>query len=366
MTSGRTVHVVLGTKAQYIKTAPLIRRLVDERVPHRLVDLGQHGELTESLRSELGIGEPDLRIGGSSDVSSIPQAARWAAGLAGETVSPRKVRQEIFAGRPGAVLVHGDTPSTLLGAMLARRARLPLAHLEAGLRSGRITHPFPEEAIRVAVMRRSDLLLAPDGGAVANLRRMRGVHGRVVRLPGNTGAEALHTALGSQPIAPSGPAVVTCHRVENLHRQDRLRGVVDLAVGLGRIGPVRFVVHGPTSGRLASLGLDRRLREAGVETVELQPYPTFVRSLAAAWLVVTDGGSIQEECARLGVPTLLWRAASERPDGLGANIRLTGYDVDGALRVAGDPEALRRPPQPLDEPPSAVAAAELARLACLI
>jgi UDP-N-acetylglucosamine 2-epimerase (non-hydrolysing) len=338
------IHVLLGTKAQYLKTAPLLWRFDQQAVPYRLVDVGQHARLSVGLRSELGIRSPDLLLGGDRDVTSIPQAVVWSSGLAGRLFSRRRLRAEVFADAPGLAVVHGDTPSTLLSALMARRSGLPVAHLEAGLRSGHLLHPFPEELIRVVVMRWSNLLFAPDATAAANLKRM-GVAGRVIRLAGNTSLETLRRDLGDPPPPGSGPAVVTMHRVENLHRRRRVAEMVGLVEKISATGPVTFVLHEPTIAALARRGDQHRLAAAGVELMPLQPHRVFSRMLSAARLVVTDGGSIQEECALLGVPTLLWRGSTERRDGIDANVVLSRYRPEVVDRFVADPDRYRRPLQ---------------------
>jgi UDP-N-acetylglucosamine 2-epimerase len=343
------IHVFIGTKAQYIKTAPLLRLMDERAVPYRLIDSGQHAALARDLRTELGVRAPDHVMGGDRDVTTIPQAIGWAAGLAAKLVRGAQIRHEVFGGLGGVCVVHGDTPSTLLSTLMARRAGLDVAHLEAGLRSRRVFHPFPEELIRIVVMRLATTLFAPDAEAVANLARMR-VKGRVVPLEANTSVEAVRQV----EIAADamGPAIVTMHRVENLHRRNRVEGFVDLVERMARNGPVRFVLHEPTRAALAKHDLLARLTSAGVELVPLAPHGEFVRMLAAAPLVVTDGGSIQEECALLGVPTLLWRDRSERPNGIGANVVVSRYERSIVDRFLAESHALRGTPDLPDVNPS--------------
>jgi UDP-N-acetylglucosamine 2-epimerase (non-hydrolysing) len=347
------IHVFLGTKAQYIKTAPLLRRLDAEAVPYRLIDSGQHAHLSVGLRDELGVRAPDHALAAGRDITRIPQAFGWALRLAWRLVDRRRLRHEIFGGRGGICVVHGDTPSTLLSTLMARRAGLAVAHLEAGLRSGRLLHPFPEEAIRLVVMRLASLLFAPDELAAANLHDM-GVKGEVVLLPANTVLEALEHDLSSGGPPEPGVVVVTLHRVENLHRRERLERLVATVERIARDLPVRFVRHGPTVDTLRRFGFDRRLAAAGVELTDLTGHARFVAMLRDAPFVITDGGSIQEECALLGTPTLLWRAATERPDGLGRNVVLSGYDAEVVGRFLTDPEQYRTPAAAVDATPSAV------------
>jgi UDP-N-acetylglucosamine 2-epimerase len=337
------IHVFLGTKAEYIKTAPLLRLLDERGVPHRLVDAGQHAGLAGELRDELGVRAPDHVMGDGRDVDTIPQAIVWALRLATWLLRPARLRREVFGGHGGIVVVHGDTPSTLLATLMVRRAGLRVAHLEAGLRSHRLLHPFPEEIVRRIVMRFAHVLFAPDEVAVANLARSR-VKGEVVQLSANTVAEALRHDLRVAGAPGGGPVVVTMHRVENLNRQARVAGFVALVERIAAERDVVFCVHGPTREALAGSGHLERLAALGVEVVPLRPHGAFVALLHEAAFVVTDGGSIQEECALLGVPTLLWRGSTERPDGVGRNVVLADYDqrvVDGFL---ADPQALRHPP----------------------
>lgn len=351
------LHIFLGTKAQYVKTAPVLRLLDTRGVDYRLIDSGQHARLSVGLRAELGVRTPDFVLGGEEDVESVPQALRWSAQVATRLVRGAALRREVFGDSGGVCVVHGDTPSTLLAALLARRAGLRVAHLEAGLRSHDLGNPFPEEAIRIVVMRLAHLLFAPDATAVSNLAAMR-VPGRVVAVEGNTSIDAVRyspgPAIGAESTgAAQGPAVVTMHRVENLHSRARVASFVDLVHRVAARGPVRFVVHGPTVPVLARSGADRALQEAGVVLQSLLPHAEFVALLRAAPLVVTDGGSVQEECALLGVPTLLWRSRSERPDGLDANVVLSGYDESVVAEFLADPERYRRPPASLERSPAA-------------
>jgi UDP-N-acetylglucosamine 2-epimerase (non-hydrolysing) len=180
-------------------------------------------------------------------------------------------------------------------------------------------------------------------------------------LSGNTVIEALQHSLDLHE--PShGPAVVTMHRVENLTSRRRIDQLVSTLERLAAVMPVRFVLHTPTEEALVRTGLRRRLADAGVQCSGLVPHHEFVRLLAAAPLVITDGGSIQEECALLGVPTLLWRERTERPDGLDANVVLSHYDPAVISAFAEHPDTYRHKPADLDARPSEQILAELCRI----
>ena len=352
------IHVFVGTQAEYIKMSPLLWRMESTGLPYRLIDSGQHADRSESFRDELGLRAPDHAMGGTRSVDSVPAALWWTAGLGRKLALPRRLDRTVFGGCPGICVVHGDTPTTLIGALMAKRAGLALAHVEAGLRTHRWLHPFPEEIIRVAVDRLADLLFAPNDEAADELRKRR-VRGRIITGSSNTISDALRAALESRPAGTpttpdmsggarshssqsrSHPVVVTMHRVENLHRRRRMQALVHTITQLAQTTPVRWYVHEPTRRALGSAGL-AGLEASGVELVPMVPYAEFVRALARAPFAITDGGSIQEECALLGVPLLLWRDRTDRADGLGSNVMLSRYDPAVVEAFLADPQRFRR------------------------
>ena len=359
------IHVFIGTKAQYIKMAPLLRRMDAEGVEYRLIDSGQHGGLTASLRRELGVRNPDCRLGPGRDIVSVPQALRWALGLSRHLVLRSRLRNRVFGGHGGVCVVHGDTPTTLLSTLMAKRAGLAVAQVESGLRTHRLLHPFPEEMIRVLVPRLAAVLFAPGPEAASNLRRS-GVKGKIIEQSSNTVLESVRDTLGDERDTepgpggggPGAPVIVTMHIVENVHRRDRREALVDAVEALAGSVPVRWVMHGHTERALAG-NARQRLEAAGVELVSLRPRGEFLAMVSSAPFVITDGGSIQEECALLGVPTLLWRDCTERPDGLGENIVLSHYDRGIVKEFLSDPERYRRPRRMPEVSPTAQILAEL-------
>ena len=359
------IHVFIGTKAQYIKMVPLLRLMDAEGVDYRLIDSGQHAELARRYRSEFGLREPDVELGGTGDVESIPQALLWALGLSRHLLSRRRLQEQVFgsrSGAPGVCVVHGDTPTTLLSVLMAKRSGLAVAHVESGLRTGRVLHPFPEEIMRIVVPRLSDVMFAPGPESAANLRRSR-VRGRVVEQAGNTVLELMSGAVETAAAveageAAAGPVIITLHRVENLHRHRRRETLVGLVASLAAGMPVRWVLHGPTERALAGEPR-RRLEAAGVDLVPLAPRGEFLDMVAKAPFIITDGGSIQEECAALGVPTLLWCDRTGRPDGVGENVVVSHYDRGIVDEFLEDPQRYRRPSRLPEVSPSQQILAEL-------
>jgi UDP-N-acetylglucosamine 2-epimerase len=346
------IHVFIGTKAQYIKTAPVLREMDERAISYRLVDSGQHGEFSKRLRTTLGVREPDVFVSGTQDITTVKAAIRWALSLSLRALRKRSLRSHVFAGdSDGICVVHGDTPTALISAVLAKRAGLKVAHLESGLRSRSLIHPFPEELIRIGVMRIADVLFAPDDTAISNLASMR-IRGAIVPTQGNTSVEALRFALQDGVVHGQGPAILTTHRVENIKNRERMTRFVRLLEEAANRRPSVFVMHPPTRVALETFDLMDKVRSSGVEVVDLVDHGVFAEMLASAPFVVSDGGSIQEECALIGVPTLAWRMKSERLDGLGSNVVLSEFDEEIIEEFLRSYDSFRRPPRSMIAYPS--------------
>jgi UDP-N-acetylglucosamine 2-epimerase (non-hydrolysing) len=321
------IHFFIGTKAQFIKMAPIMVEFQKRDIRFRYIDSGQHAALTRRLRECFGIREPDICFHESGDVTSIMDAVGWSCKLSLKCLKGKRwLRKHIFPGG-GICLIHGDTISTLLGILMARAARIKVGHVEAGLRSFNILHPFPEELIRIHCMKRSHILFAPSEEAESNLRNMK-IRGQVVRIDGNTVVDSLRLMknLKSTVKIPSERfALATCHRLETITRRKNLEKVVLLLNHLCQQIKIIFVTHEPTRKYLKRFGLLEKLNQE-IDLLDMLDYLDFTSLLQSAKMVLTDGGSIQEECAYLNKPCLILRKRTERPDGLGKNAMLWGFD----------------------------------------
>lgn len=345
---------LIGTKAQLIKCSPVIRAVARRGIPMRLVGTGQHAQSMEGLLRELALPPLDSALDPRNrDITTIREGLCWLLGALSRILGGSSSVAEALGPPPGVCLVHGDTASTWLGTEAARRFGFRVGHLEAGLESGTVFAPFPEELIRRSVMRRADFLFAPGHWAAENIRR-RGYPGQVVPLSANTNLESLHLALERLPetVMDQQFLLVSIHRLETIQRKDRLARLVEVLEDCVRRIPVRFVVHSPTRRRLEKARLWERLERGQIQLLPPRTYPDFVRLLRDAAGVLTDGGSVQEECAYLGTPCLLWRAATERPDGLGENVVLSRLQATAANDFLNRLDELRRPRVPLASSPS--------------
>ena len=239
----------------------------------------------------------------------------------------------LCAAAPDLVVVQGDTSSALGGALAAKMAGTPLAHVEAGLRSHDRRRPWPEEEFRIAIDRDSDLLFAPTELSVANLRRER-VRGEI-HVTGNSGIDAaLAVRRGLDARAgQAGPTLlVTCHRRENWGR-----GIGGIAAALRTISAsgsvqVEVVLH-------PNPDLSRHIRNllAGEAHITLRTpcrHSEMIEAMVASDLVLSDSGGIQEEAAAFGVPLLVLREKTERPEGIACGtLELVGTDPDCIVRA---------------------------------
>ena len=323
-----SVLVIVGTKAQFIKTAPVLREMDRRGIGYQLVYTGQHSETFDVLEEAFGTRPADDILIPSFEADTKVSFARWTWLFWKRVVlrvrSPEWRNAELC-------LVHGDTASTLFGAIAARMAGIHVGHVEAGLRSPKWLDPFPEELIRRWVSGMTHVHFVPDGAAAANLARARGT---VVYTSGNTLRDALAMALARIEDIPSlggggKYGVVSIHRNENLSNAADFNLLMESVIAASTVLPLKFVLHPATRARIARSAWQSKLEAApGLELMVRMDYPEFVRLLVHSCLLMTDGGSNQEEAAMLGLPTLLLRRATERADGLGDGVELSCLDRD--------------------------------------
>jgi len=334
------VVTVIGNRPQFVKAAAVSRAL---RAEHEelLVHTGQHhdDELSTVFVEELGVPRPERELGINGGTNT-EQTARMLAAL-----GPLLATE-----RPDAVLVYGDTNSTLAGGLAAAQARIPVAHVEAGMRS--FDRAMPEELNRVLTDHLSDLLLCPSETAVENLEREHAA-GRIELV----GDVMVDVALLFQPraladtapleragVEPGGYVLVTAHRAGNVDDPARLRLLVDLLLALPV--PAVLPLHPRTRARLEAAGSLAELEAA--PGVRLQPplgYLEFTALLGHARAVLTDSGGVQKEAYLAGVPCVTMRDTTEWVETVAAGWNVL-VDLDATAAVA----AIERRP-PADRPP---------------
>lgn len=319
--------VVVGTRPEAIKLAPLIAALRARHLPVIVCATGQHRDLLHSALGDFGM-VADINLDLMNE-RQTPEAFIAAAMPA--------LQRVIAAAAPVALIVQGDTATALAGALAGVYARLPVVHVEAGLRSGS-TEPFPEDMHRRLIAQLATLHFAPTAAACAALLD-ENIAPTAVRLSGNTGIDAVllavHRLDTNAATRARVDAALPLHRdgrhlvLVTVHRRDnhgiRLTSIADALVALARVGDVEIVL--PVHPNPAVRGvLNARL--GGIGNVHLVPplgYLSFIALLRRARLVLTDSGGVQEEAPAVGCPVLILRDATERPEGVaGGTARLVG------------------------------------------
>lgn len=332
-----TVLFIFGTRPEAIKLCPLIHalRAREPEVRVRVSVTAQHREMLDQVLAAFDV-KPDHDLDLMRPNQTLAEAsARMLAGL------DPILEQE----KPALVVVQGDTTTTLFGALSAFYRRVPVAHVEAGLRTHDLSQPFPEELNRVLAGRIATLHFAATEGAAANLRR-EGVEPGAITVTGNTGIDAvLHVRDGLESGRLKGREwpeldgsrkmiLVTAHRRESFG--EAFERICEAVLRLSEREGVTIVfpVHPNPNVRGP---VERWLRgRANVVLVEPLDYVPFVDLMRRAYLIVTDSGGIQEEAPSLGKPVLVLREKTERPEAVEAGtVRLVGTDVERIVSEAG-------------------------------
>lgn len=326
------VMAVFGTRPEAIKMFPVIHALRDQPgIDARVCVTAQHREMLDQVL-EIARITPDVDLDVMTPDQSLDALlARLVTGL-GETFDAEK---------PDRILVHGDTMTTMAATLAAYFRKIPVGHVEAGLRSGNIYHPWPEEVNRKVAGAVADLHFAPTETAAAALRA-ENVSSDRIHVTGNTVIDALlatqaritgesSLAAGLDPLARrfAGRRIiaVTSHRRENFG--DGMKAIAESIAGIASRPDVAviFPVHPNPHVRSAMEPILGAL--PNVALIDPLDYPHFVRLLSASDLVLTDSGGVQEEAPSFGKPVLVMRETTERPEGIAAGTaKLVGTDKE--------------------------------------
>lgn len=327
---GALVHVV-GARPNFVKAAPVLGALAAAGAEQRLVHTGQHYDplLSDVFFTDLNLPAPDASLGVGSGSHAVQTAALLVA-----------LEEEFLARPPARVIVYGDVNSTLASALVCAKLGIPIAHVEAGLRS--FDDSMPEEINRRVTDALSDQLFVTSPEGLGNLAR-EGVSADRMHLVGNPMIDTLLAHLDRfDPLPvrarlglPDRYAVATLHRPANVDTPDAAARLVAALHDVGERLPVVFPVHPRGRQMLERVGL---LDVPGIVVIEPLGYLEFLSLVRGAAVVVTDSGGIQEETTVLDVPCLTLRPNTERPITIthGTNRLVTpdglGAEVDAALR----------------------------------
>jgi len=308
----KKIHLIAAARPNFMKVAPLYHALAaTDWAEPILIHTGQHYDrnMSEAILEDLRVPAPDYHLG----IGSGTHAEQTGNVM----IAYEKV---CLQDRPDLTVVVGDVNPTVACAMVCAKLWIPVAHLEAGLRSG--DRRMPEEINRLLTDAIADVLWTPSADANQNLLR-EGVSEDKIELVGNImidsfemlrdtiAAAGTRTDLG---LEGSEFALVTLHRPSNVDARETIEPIVDSLIGIVSHLPVVFVAHPRTIKSLESYGLMSRIQAAsGFRLVEPLPYAKFMNLLTGAHLVITDSGGLQEETTYLNIPCLTMRENTERP-----------------------------------------------------
>ncbi|MFL6289772.1 MAG: non-hydrolyzing UDP-N-acetylglucosamine 2-epimerase [Thermoanaerobaculia bacterium] len=321
----RRIALIVGTRPEAVKMAPVFRALKSSGLEPILISTGQHRELLETAFGPLGLA-PDHELSVMTEGQSLSQIAARVL----ERLPPL-----LETLRPVALLVQGDTTTTLASALCAYHLQIPVGHVEAGLRTFDHRNPFPEEANRQLVDRLCRWCFAPTEAARENLLAER-IDPAAVHVTGNTAVDSLLWMLEKGGGPRESGLLVTLHRRESFGEPLRelagaVRDFLERTPGATALWPVH---PNPNVACVAEELL------AGVERVQLVPpmrYDEVVRALAGCRIVLTDSGGIQEEGPSLGKIVLVARETTERPEALkGGRNRLVGREREKVARALAE------------------------------
>ena len=341
----KTIVHVVGARPNYMKIAPLMDALKDATgIRQILVNTGQHYDeaMSKSFLRELSLPVPDRNL----EVGSASHAVQTAKVMMG-------FEQVCLEDQPDLVVVAGDVNSTMAASLVAAKLMIPIAHLEAGLRS--YDRAMPEEINRIVTDCLADLLLTPSADGDENLIK-EGVPRDKIHLVGNIMIDTLmrHLPMATLdrirdrvPVEEKGYGVLTLHRPSNVDDPVILRRILEAIAHVARRMPVVFPVHPRTRQRLATSGV---ALPANVMLTEPMGYIDFLSLSSHARIILSDSGGLQEESTALGIPCLTLRENTERPVTIshGTN-RLVGPQT--AAITAGFDEAMAREHEPQRRPP---------------
>ncbi len=321
------IAVLAGTRPEIIKLAPVLRRLKEKKVPHIFIHSNQHYsyEMDAAILKDLKLKKPDYNLNVGS-ASHATQTGKIMEGV--ETICLKH--------KPSVILVHGDTNTTLAGALAAKKLHIKVCHIEAGLRS--FDYRMPEEINRILVDRISDILFAPTKTARQNLLN-EGIQKKQIVVTGNTVVDALYDhinlskrskILSTLLINPNEYILVTAHRAENVDVKIRLKKLTKLLEHASKKLNMKIVfpIHPRTKTKLSEFNI-----KTSNNILYTQPvgYIDMLSLLNNAHLIMTDSGGVQEEAYILQKPLVTLRDSTERPETLTAN-----FIIDSSVKKFND------------------------------
>jgi len=315
--------VFIGTKGQLIKTAGVMRELQKRNIDYLYVQTDQHPSLNRILEKKLGLKSPDINLtNNEKDLSSPSEMINFVFKVLKNAFKYKQVFQ-----KRKIIITQGDTISTLLAVIIGKIFGLKVAHIEAGLRSFSLLHPFPEEIVRRLSSYFSDILFAPSDWAYENLKTYWNKK-IVINTKQNTVYDVLFDFVPPREKDINSDYIVCAiHRQETIYNRNLFKKAIDVIKEASKIKKVKYILHKTSETQLKKFGFFKEISEnPNIEILGYLDYISFMELVKNSEFVITDGGGLQEETYYLNVPCLILRYKTERVEGLGETALLSKFD----------------------------------------
>lgn len=341
------IHFVIGTRAQLFKMTPIMLECERRGLEWRWIYAAQHKDTFQQTLDFFGLPPADYTIiDWDTEAKTVSKFLLWCWRMTVALFRSKRILAGL-TGRDHIVLTHGDTTTTVFGALMGKLTRTKVMHVESGLRSFNLFNPFPEEINRLITFRLSDYYACPGDWAVKNVIKYKGIK---INTKENTQMDVLKYGLknidkATLRLPKEKYAVLSTHRFENLYNKDRFKKIIDIAEYVAQEYKVLIPQHPVTAGQITKQGFRKRLEDN--KNIELLPrleYENYLKAILNSEFVMTDGGGNQEELYHLGKPTLLLRDETERQEGIGETALISRLDMDKVKQfVAGYKDYQKKP-----------------------
>lgn len=326
--SNKTYYFFIGTEAELIKLFPILKEFEKHKLPYKLIASGQNNISKSVLMGLLNQKTKPLVLFEGKITQTALGLLFWFLKTFIRSLGKLQSEFKNIDKKNTLIVVHGDTVSTVMGAMLGKWFGLKIAHVEAGLRSYNYLHPFPEEIDRVITSQFADIHLCPNEWAVNNIKNKRGVKVNTFQ---NTLLDSLNMVINTNiqsnlldKLKKDQYFIFIMHRQENLFNDQLVELLIDNVIDQSKKMKCVFVMHAPTKLVLKKKELMKKLKaNKNIILSERLSYIEFMKVLDRCEFIVTDGGSNQEESYYFGKPCLILRSATERIEGLNENVVLS-------------------------------------------
>lgn len=323
------IAFVLGTKAQFIKSKYVLKELIKHNMNLTIIDTGQHKEITKLELKDLNNQFKYVSFSNNeNNISTVFQMFKWFLKI----IFTKKKKKDLENIK--VCMIHGDTLSTLIGLFIAKKHKMQVIHLESGLSSHKLIKPFPEEIIRRIVARFSDILVLDNKQSVKNTEKYSHKK-KLIKISRNTVFDSIINSALKAETNVGKSLTVTVHRTENIYNINKLRDFVNLLIEIKNksiFETINWFCHDITINALRKNNFENLLLKNSINLKNLLKHDLFVRELLSSKAIITDGGSIAEECSILGLKTAIWRDVVENKDYLNEKVILTNYDKNSIIK----------------------------------